>query len=126
MNELIVVFAGGGLGSLARFGLGNWINSLHHLHYPLGTLVVNIIACFTLGLFIGLVDNKQLFSTTTRLFWVVGFCGGFSTFSAFSSETLLLFQQGQYASSVLYVIISVILCVSAIFFGIIVTKKLFL
>lgn len=124
MNELIVVFAGGGLGSIARFGLGNWVNSLHQLHYPFGTLVVNIVACFTLGLIIGLADQKQLFTTSTRLFWVVGFCGGFSTFSAFSSETLLLFQQGQQASSGLYIIASVILSISALICGLIIVRKL--
>lgn len=124
MKELIAIFIGGGLGSLTRFGLGRWINSLHNFHFPLGTFVVNIIACFALGFLIGLADHKQLLSPATRLFWTIGFCGGFSTFSAFSSETLTLFQQGHNASLILYVLASVLLCVTATFCGLLIAERI--
>ena len=124
MKELIFIFLGSGLGGLTRYSLGKWINSLHNHHFPLGTLVVNIVACFALGFIIGLADHKQMFSATTRLFWAVGFCGGFSTFSAFSSETLTLFQQGHNTSLILYILASVLLCVTATFGGLVIAERI--
>jgi fluoride exporter len=124
MKELIAVFIGSGLGGLSRFGLGKWIISLHNHHFPLGTFVVNVVACFALGFIIGLADHKQILSPSARLFLVVGFCGGFSTFSTFSSETLTLFQQGHNISLVLYILGSVLLCVTATFGGLFIAERL--
>jgi CrcB protein len=117
MRELLLVFLGGGLGSTVRFSLGKWVNALHNHHFPWGTLVVNIVACFILGFVIGLADHKQIISASSRLFWTVGFCGGFSTFSTFSSETLYLIQAGFTISLILYISLSLLLCVAAIFGG---------
>ena len=124
MKELIAVFIGSGLGGLSRFGLGKWINSWHNHHFPFGTFVVNVVACFALGFIIGLADHKQILSPTARLFLTVGFCGGFSTFSTFSSETLTLFQQGHNISLVLYILGSVLLCVTATFGGLFIAERL--
>lgn len=117
MKELFTIFIGSGLGGIMRFALGKWINGLHNHPYPFGTFIVNIIACFLLGFAIGLTDYKQFFSPTTRLFLTVGFCGGFSTFSSFSSEVLTLAQQGHTTSLVVYIFSSVLLCVTATFSG---------
>ena len=117
MKELLLVFFGGGLGSTVRFSLGRWVNALHNHHFPWGTLVVNVVACFILGFVIGLADHKQVISASSRLFWTVGFCGGFSTFSAFSNETLYLIQSGFTISLILYISLSLLLCVAAIFGG---------
>lgn len=124
MKELIVVFIGSGLGGLSRFWLGKWINSLHNHYFPFGTLVVNFVACLVLGFVIGLADHKQILSPTARLFLAVGFCGGFSTFSTFSSETLTLFQQGHNISLVLYILASVLLCVTATFGGLFIAERI--
>ena len=117
MKELLLVFLGGGLGSTVRFSLGRWVNALHNHHFPWGTLVVNVVACLILGFVIGLADHKQLISASSRLFWTVGFCGGFSTFSTFSNETLYLIQAGFTISLILYISLSLLLCVAAIFGG---------
>ena len=117
MKDLLLVFLGGGLGSTVRFSLGKWVNALHHHHFPWGTLVVNVVACLILGFVIGLADHKQIISPTARLFWTVGFCGGFSTFSTFSIETLYLLQSGLTLSLVLYISLSLLLCVAATFGG---------
>ena len=117
MKNLLLVFFGGGLGSSVRFLLGRWVNALHNHHFPWGTLVVNVLACFILGFVIGLADHKQIISASSRLFWTVGFCGGFSTFSTFSNETLYLIQSGFTLSLVLYISLSLLLCVAAIFGG---------
>jgi CrcB protein len=117
MKTFLIVFAGGGLGSALRFYISRWVNGNYTQAFPLATLVANVSACFILGLVIGLADHKQLLSAPARLFWAVGFCGGFSTFSTFSQETLSLFQTGQHGYSMLYVFISLLLCVAATFAG---------
>lgn len=117
MKEMMLVFIGGGLGSISRFSLGKWITSIHTHYFPYGTLVVNVVACFTVGILIGLADHKQLISPAARLFWVIGFCGGFSTFSTFSTETITLIQNGFHFSTSLYVIGSLVFCISATYTG---------
>ena len=117
MKELIIVFAGGGAGSVVRYALGMGVNRLLASPFPYGTLVVNIIACLVLGAVVAMADDRQLLNAPTRLLLAVGFCGGFSTFSTYSLETLQLLQRGQYASAMLYVIGSVMLCLGATFAG---------
>lgn len=117
MREIALVFLGGGLGSVVRFTLGKWINSLHQQPFPWGTFAVNAIACLAVGFIIGLADHKQIISPNARIFWVIGFCGGFSTFSTFSTETISLIQNGVYLSSTLYVASSLFLCLSATYVG---------
>jgi CrcB protein len=117
MREIALIFFGGGLGSVVRFTLGKWINSLHQQHFPWGTFVVNAIACLVVGLVIGLADHKQIISPNARIFWVIGFCGGFSTFSTFSVETISLIQNGFHLSSTLYIASSLFLCLSATYVG---------
>ena len=117
MKIFLIVFAGGGLGSALRYFTGRWISSYYLQTFPLATLVANVSACFILGLVIGFADHKQLLSSSSRLFWAVGFCGGFSTFSTFSHETLTLFQAGQQGYSVVYVMVSVVLCLVATVVG---------
>jgi CrcB protein len=117
MKELIVVFIGSGLGGLVRFSLGKWVDSWHNTHFPFGTFIVNFFACLLLGFVIGLADHKQILSPTARMFLAVGFCGGFSTFSTFSNETLTLLQNGHNISLIIYTIGSITLCVIATFGG---------
>jgi fluoride exporter len=124
IKVLFTVFIGGGLGSITRFLLAKWVNTWHTHHFPFGTLVVNIVACWVLGLVVGLADHRQVLSPMTRVFWAVGFCGGFSTFSTFSNETLGLLQQGQSMSTLLYIMCSVFFCVLATFGGIFVAGKI--
>lgn len=115
--KFIYIFLGSGLGGLIRFGLGKWINSWHNSNFPFGTFVVNILACLVLGFVVGLADNRQLISTESKLFWVIGFCGGFSTFSTFSNETLTLYQSGNHIVNITYIVTSVIVCLVATYFG---------
>ncbi len=124
MRELIYIFIGSGLGGLARFGFGKWINSFHSNEFPFGTFIVNILACFVLGFIVGFADNKQLISPQIRLFWIVGFCGGFSTFSTFGNETRLLLQNNNYSTGISYVLASIIICLLAIHFGLFLSSKI--
>jgi CrcB protein len=123
MQSFLVVFLGGGLGSVIRFSLNKWISSLHTQHFPWGTLTINVAACLVLGVVVGLADHKQIISPLVRLFWIVGFCGGFSTFSTFSNETLELIQNGFTASSLIYIATSVLLCIGATYGGLLVGEN---
>ena len=117
LSEILLVFVGGGFGSAVRFLLGRWVNAWHNQNFPFGTLSVNIVACLVLGYVVGIADHRQLISPAARLFWTVGFCGGFSTFSTFSAETLTLLQGGFHFTTAFYVILSLVLCLAAIFGG---------
>jgi len=118
LQAVFLVFVGGGMGSTVRFLLGRWVNAGHNHHFPFGTLTVNIVACLVLGFVVGMADHRQLISPAARLFWTVGFCGGFSTFSTFSAETLTLIQRGFHLSTVIYIVASLVLCLAATFGGI--------
>lgn len=117
-SSIVIVFVGGGVGSIVRFLLGKWVNGLHTHHFPFGTLTVNIVACLVLGYVVGLADHRQLISPAARLFWAVGFCGGFSTFSTFSAEALSLMQSGFHVSTLIYIVSSLLFCLLATFGGI--------
>jgi fluoride exporter len=121
VKDFILVFIGGGLGSVVRFGIGRGVSVFYAQSFPVATLVANITACFALGFFVGLADHRQLLSPASRLFWTVGFCGGFSTFSSFSQETLSLLQSNQ-IMSLLYVLASVLSCLGAVVAGLYVGK----
>ncbi|HLZ17007.1 MAG TPA: fluoride efflux transporter CrcB [Cyclobacteriaceae bacterium] len=118
ISDVILVFVGGGAGSTVRFLLGRWVNATNNHHFPFGTLTVNVVACLVLGYVVGIADHRHLISPAARLFWTVGFCGGFSTFSTFSAETLTLIQNGFHLSTVLYIVLSLVLCLGATLGGI--------
>jgi CrcB protein len=123
LKAAIIVFLGGGLGSVLRFATGKWIQSFHKLNFPLGTLAANILACFILGFVVGMTNGKVA-NPNARLFWATGFCGGFSTFSAFSSETLALMQAGMTLSAVTYVVISLLSCFLATYMGLYLSQQI--
>jgi len=124
MKLWLLVFAGGGLGSIARYAVGRAVATFYQGSFPWATATANVIACLLLGIVIGMADQRQLISPMGRLFWAVGFCGGFSTFSTFSSETLTLLGQGSIAGSLLYVAGSVVLCLLATWAGLTIGKMI--
>lgn len=114
MKNFLLVFLGGGLGSVLRFLISRFINPYE---FPYATLIANVAACFLLGIIVGIADHKQLIGNNSRLFWSVGFCGGFSTFSTFSNESLSLLNSGNQIVSVIYIVLSISLCLMAVFTG---------
>ena len=117
MKLFLIVFAGGGLGSVVRFYLSQWVTIRTASSFPWGTLTSNVLACVMLGLAVSMADQKMMLGANARLFWTVGFCGGFSTFSTFSAESVTLLQSGLTLSMSLYMIMSVMLCLLAVMFG---------
>ena len=118
MKNLLIVFTGGGTGSIVRYLLGKWVTNLSGSGgFPYGTFVVNIVACLMLGIVMAMADEKNILSPTVRLLLAVGFCGGFSTFSTFSAESLMLFQKGESITAVAYIFASVLVCLSSTLAG---------
>ncbi|MCU0470275.1 MAG: fluoride efflux transporter CrcB [Arcicella sp.] len=122
MNQLILIFIGGGLGSLTRFSLSKLIQENLDKHFPLGTLGVNVLASIILGLFVGLVEAKSLTNPNYKALIAIGFCGGFSTFSTFSNDTLQLIQNNRVSEALLNILLNVVLCILATFGGITLAK----
>lgn len=108
------IFVGGGLGSLCRFGLGEWLNRSEA--YPWGTLLANGLSCIILGILVGLA-SKQSLSGELRLLLITGFCGGFSTFSTFSNELLQMLRQANYLAAGSYLLGSIVFGLLAIWLG---------
>ena len=111
--NILLVFVGGGLGSLVRYGISLTISRLD-IHFPLATLVSNVVACFIIGAITAAVTKGNL-TDAHRLLLATGFCGGFSTFSTFSNETLQLAQNGQLLTAFGNIILSLVLCLAATF-----------
>lgn len=121
MKNLIIIFMGGGLGSMARYMIARTVY-LWSTAFPLGTLAVNVISCIVLGIFVGLANDRYIISPAWRLFVAVGFCGGFSTFSTFSYETMELFKTGQYLYGFTNIFGNLILCLASILCGLLIAK----
>ena len=124
MNNLILIFLGGGLGSLARFGVGKTLADWS-VSVPYGTLAANVLACVILGFFTGAVALRSSDAVLPyRAFLAVGFCGGFSTFSTFSNETLLMLLNNRWGDAFFNIILNVVLCLTASLLGLWLGKTL--
>ena len=122
MNQLILIFVGGGLGSVSRFMLGKSIQEQFLSNFPFGTLGVNVLASLVLGILVGMFEAKTIINPNYRAFIAIGFCGGFSTFSTFSNDTLQLIQNNRLLEALLNVLLNVVLCILATFGGLTLAK----
>ncbi len=116
MKILLIIGTGSFIGGVLRYVLSVFIQAKFLSTFPFGTLGVNIVGCFVIGVIFAL-SEKSTMSVEWRLFLATGICGGFTTFSAFSQETLGLLRDGQFGYASGYVIASVILGVLATFLG---------
>lgn len=104
----LYVALGGALGSMARYTLSGWGNQIFSdVKFPVGTFIVNTIGCLIVGFLAGLGERYQLFSSDARFFIFTGIMGGFTTFSAFGLETMLLLRRGDIAIALAYVACSI-------------------
>jgi CrcB protein len=113
---LFLIALGGAVGSILRYLIGGALQRSSASGYPVGTMFVNVAGCFLIGVFVRYLLNMQT-SAELRALLVVGFCGGFTTFSTFSFETVGLIEGGEYARAATYIVGSVVLCLVATFAG---------
>lgn len=117
IKEFTAVFLGGGLGSMLRFAMQLLMQGrISTASFPWATFTVNIAGSFMIGMFYALSARLNL-SAEFRLFLTAGLCGGFTTFSSFSNETLTLFRHGDFLAAIIYISLSVTLGVTACFIG---------
>jgi len=119
LKTYLAVMFGGAVGTALRFGLSNWFASHYGETFPVGTIVVNVTGCFVIGLFAALTgpDGVFLASPLTRQMVTIGVLGGYTTFSSFSLQTLSLLSGGEWLRASWNVLLSVILCLVAVWLG---------
>lgn len=119
MLNYLLVALGGALGSVARYGVSGLVGRWFGESFPWGTLLVNVAGSFAIGLFATLTgsDGRWLVSPAGRTFFMVGICGGFTTFSSFSLETLNLARNGAWLYAGINILASVALCLFFVWLG---------
>jgi len=124
LKNLLLIGLGGFIGSIARYFVSRLNNHVEWLSIPIGTLVVNVIGSFLIGFLIGISEKSPILTVELRMFLMVGLCGGFTTFSSFTGENLMLMRNGQFLPLFLYTGLSILLGFTAVYFGYISTKLL--
>lgn len=120
--NIVLVGLGGMLGSILRFLIGHFINPMPQSAFPYGTFAVNVIGSLLIGIIFGLSQRYEWLTPELRVFLAVGFCGGFTTFSAFAYENIVMLQEKDYVIFAVYSVLSFIACLAATFIGLIITK----
>lgn len=122
VKQLVLVALGGALGSVLRYLTSLWIVKQFPYIFPLATFMVNITGCFIIGFLIGLSIYYRIFDDGLKYLLITGFCGGYTTFSTFSAESLKLFEAGNYWALALYIAGSVLLGMLAVWGGSVFSK----
>ncbi|MBQ0725616.1 MAG: fluoride efflux transporter CrcB [Cycloclasticus sp.] len=124
MTQLLAIAAGGSIGAVLRYLASSGVHIWLGRGFPYGTLLVNVLGSFIMGLLYELFLQRISVSGEVRSLLLVGVLGAFTTFSTFSMETISLIEQGDLSKAVLNVLLSVILCLSAAWFGLFVVRQL--
>ena len=122
MKSFLLVFLGGGLGSALRYLVASAMNQYSKV-LPFGTFTVNIIGCLLIGMILGYAQRENTLTSNQTLLLATGFCGGFTTFSAFANENLELIKNGEILNLSVYTIGSILVGVLAVFIGFYLTNR---
>jgi fluoride exporter len=118
----VIVTVGGGIGALARYVLSTWVGSIWGVAFPWGTLAVNGIGSFIIGVVMVLSLDRGIVSADVRLLLTTGFCGGLTTFSTFSYETLALMRSEQWGAAGANTLVNLAVCFAATGLGLVVGR----
>jgi CrcB protein len=124
MWAYIAIAIGGVLGCWARYAMTNLVQAIYGREFPYATLSINLLACFMMGFLFEETLERLTISPVLRVGILTGFIGGFSTFSTFAMETLLLAEQGEPARSLLYVLLSIVFGLAAVTGGVYIARSL--
>ena len=122
MKSFLLVFLGGGLGSSLRYLVSSAINQYSKV-LPFGTFTANILGCLLIGMILGYAQRENTLTSNQTLLLATGFCGGFTTFSAFANENLELIKNGEIFNFSVYTIGSILVGVLAVFIGFYLTNR---
>ncbi len=117
IKQVLLVGLGGFIGSVSRYLISTIAFAWDMTRFPIGTFSVNILGSLLIGFLVGILPTNTLLGEQLKLFLIIGFCGGFTTFSTFSNENFILFQNGQYLTLTLYLVLSVALGILAVVGG---------
>lgn len=109
IKSMLIAGVGGFVGTCCRYLVGRWSATWFEGMFPMATFLVNIAGCFLIGLIFGLIEKHQIVNPATGLLLITGFCGGFTTFSAFANEIWSLGNRGQWLISIAYLAASIII-----------------
>ena len=122
MKLYLIVALGSGIGGMLRYYISDIVQKNSASLFPFGTLTVNIIGSFIIGLVIFYLDSLKIISSEMRLFLTIGLCGGLTTFSTFSYETVKLFQDSEFHLAGANILLNVILTIIAVYLAYILSK----
>jgi CrcB protein len=122
MQQFFIVGIGSFLGGGLRYLISVFFNQKINPDFPYATLAVNLLGCLLIGVFYSLFE-KSLINNDWKLFLTTGLCGGFTTFSAFSMESLQLFKQGNLFAMLMYIIISIVFGIALTYAGYLIAKS---
>ena len=122
MNNILLASLGAAIGGGFRYWVSNAVYKFLPENFPYGTLTVNVLGSFLLGIFVYYFHEKELLSNEMSILLTVGFCGGFTTFSTFSFETIALLRDSQFASASLNVFLNIVLCFAGVFAAYLISK----
>ncbi len=117
LKNILLVLAGSAAGGTARYVTALLIQSKNNSLFPWGTFAINLLGCFIIGMVYAIAARNATTGSDIKLLLATGFCGGFTTFSAFAFENLELFKSGMHLTALMYIILSVVLGILAVVLG---------
>ncbi|MFZ4106810.1 fluoride efflux transporter CrcB [Flavobacterium sp.] len=121
-KTILFIGIGGAIGSILRYLTSVMVTKYWASQFPLATFVTNVLGCFIIGLFIGLLEKYNLANSSLKWFLITGFCGGYTTFSAFGFENYSLFNSNNSSLAFIYIAMSVLIGLFAVWLGLFVSK----